>query len=273
LTVRVNPNEHTKFSDELVTNGTAEIVAYQCSREVCAYSVLRMSSTGAPTADVLLRTVPRQDRSDRRIALILDTAATLFVEMSYDATSTKHIADRAGIAVGSIYHWFPDKATIAGTLAERYLTQLSVRYQDALAESDPGADPIVETFTSVLSEFGSSNPAFVALLVNAFTPGCPASPGEALRVGLRAIVGPFLEKRAAYTSADELEAISETVVAITHALLASFVRSNDKSRELQRQELAQVLKGYLSARLPRHDSARSSNPEPLRTSADLTIAR
>ena len=127
-------------------------------------------------AGELLRTAPRQERSARRIHLILDTAASLFAEVGYEATTTKHVAERARIAVGSVYHWFPDKAAMASALSERYVESLMQRFEAGGKETPLAA----------LSAFAADHPAFVELLVSCLTRG---GPGERLRTEVVALLG------------------------------------------------------------------------------------
>ncbi|MBN2006915.1 MAG: TetR/AcrR family transcriptional regulator [Anaerolineae bacterium] len=81
-----------------------------------------------------LRTTPRQERSRQRVDLILDTAAALFVEIGYEATTTNAIAERAGISIGSLYRYFPDKDTILRALIARYSRELRKLYEELFTE-------------------------------------------------------------------------------------------------------------------------------------------
>lgn len=127
-------------------------------------------------AGELLRTAPRQERSARRIHLILDTAATLFAEVGYEATTTKHVSERARIAVGSVYHWFPDKVALASALSERYVESLTKRFE---ARGN-------EVRLTTLTAFAADHPAFVELLVASLTRG---GPGERLRTEVVGLLG------------------------------------------------------------------------------------
>ncbi|HEY3313409.1 MAG TPA: helix-turn-helix domain-containing protein [Anaerolineales bacterium] len=51
-------------------------------------------------------------KSDRTSTAILDAAYLLFTSQGYAATSMRQIAERAGLAVGSIYNHFPSKEAI-----------------------------------------------------------------------------------------------------------------------------------------------------------------
>ncbi len=53
---------------------------------------------------------PRQ--RDVRLASLLDSAASLFVEKGVTATSIEDIAERAGVAKGTFYHYFHDRAAM-----------------------------------------------------------------------------------------------------------------------------------------------------------------
>jgi AcrR family transcriptional regulator len=105
-----------------------------------------------------LRRTPRQARSQQRVDLILDTAADLFVEVGYESATTNSIAERAGISIGSLYRYFPDKDAILRALAERHLEQVRALYDEAFTEDlvylplpvvlDRVIDPIVALHTS-----------------------------------------------------------------------------------------------------------------------------
>ncbi|MEO1266517.1 MAG: helix-turn-helix domain-containing protein [Myxococcota bacterium] len=62
---------------------------------------------------------PRQKRSREKVARILDTARRLLEEEGPAAFNTNRIAKEAGIGVGSLYEYFPNKAAIALRLRER----------------------------------------------------------------------------------------------------------------------------------------------------------
>jgi AcrR family transcriptional regulator len=59
---------------------------------------------------------PRQARSRDKLGRILAAAAELLQEYSYDELGTRLIAERAGVSVGTLYRFFPDKDSIARAL-------------------------------------------------------------------------------------------------------------------------------------------------------------
>ncbi|MFE9922023.1 TetR family transcriptional regulator [Streptomyces sp. NPDC005774] len=87
-----------------------------------------------------LRRAPVQRRSTERLARILDACAALLDEVGYDALSTRAVAQRAGVPVGSVYRFFGNKREMADALAQRNLECFTRQVTDRLnaVTGDPG---------------------------------------------------------------------------------------------------------------------------------------
>ena len=83
-----------------------------------------------------LRRVPSQRRSAERVQRMLDACAELIEESGYDGLSTTRVAQRAQVAIGSVYQFFPDKRAIAQALALRNLELFGDRVARLLADGD-----------------------------------------------------------------------------------------------------------------------------------------
>ncbi len=66
---------------------------------------------------------------------MLDCCADLLDEVGYENLSTTRIAERAGVAIGSIYQFFPDKKAITQALGLRFLDQFGSRVIERLADA------------------------------------------------------------------------------------------------------------------------------------------
>jgi AcrR family transcriptional regulator len=62
------------------------------------------------------RVEPQQERATRRLANFLDVAEMLFAEIGYEATTMTVIAERISSGIGMLYHYFPDKESMAFAL-------------------------------------------------------------------------------------------------------------------------------------------------------------
>ncbi|MFC5749207.1 TetR/AcrR family transcriptional regulator [Actinomadura rugatobispora] len=81
-----------------------------------------------------LRRRPAQRRSAERVQRMLDACADILDEDGYDGLTTTRIAQRAEVAIGSVYQFFPDKRAVAQALALRNLEQFGQRISRRLAE-------------------------------------------------------------------------------------------------------------------------------------------
>lgn len=80
-----------------------------------------------------LRRTPSQARSRERVEKMLAAARDLIAEKGADALRMGEVAERAGVSIGSLYQFFPDKAAVIRTLAERYNAQGRACIADGLA--------------------------------------------------------------------------------------------------------------------------------------------
>lgn len=67
---------------------------------------------------------------------MLTACAELLEEVGYEALSTTGIAERAGVAIGSLYQFFPDKRAVAQALTLRHLELFTGRLEERFAASD-----------------------------------------------------------------------------------------------------------------------------------------
>ncbi len=87
------------------------------------------ASIASPKPSV--RKIPTQARAKERFERILDAACSLIEEAGSEHMKMSDVASRAGVPIGSVYQYFPDKSAIIITLAERIMELVS----DGLAQA------------------------------------------------------------------------------------------------------------------------------------------
>lgn len=94
--------------------------------------------TQAP--DLQAKKQPRQARAKATVEALLDTAARLLASEGYAAVTTNRVAELAGVSIGSLYEYFPNKeALVAAALARalrEIVAEVTLGLREALARPD-----------------------------------------------------------------------------------------------------------------------------------------
>lgn len=117
-----------------------------------------------PSPDLALRHVPTQARSRERLRRVLDAADAVLAREGAPAFTTTRVAAVAGVPVGSVYRYFPDKTAIVEALAVGYWQELA-DLATATAEADersPLPDPAGAVLDALAAGF-RARPGFLAL--------------------------------------------------------------------------------------------------------------
>jgi AcrR family transcriptional regulator len=81
---------------------------------------------------------PVQERSRATYESMLDAAARLLERHGYAALTTNHVAEAAGVAIGSLYEYFPTKDVIVAEVVRRTMAdvarEVATGFQQALAQ-------------------------------------------------------------------------------------------------------------------------------------------
>lgn len=111
-----------------------------------------------------LRRIPRQARSREKVARMLEAADRLLAAEGAEALTTTRVAAEAGVSVGALYQYLPDRDVIIEALADRYLTKLET-LMDSFADQaarESWPDPVTIVVDS-FADLYRSQPGFRAL--------------------------------------------------------------------------------------------------------------
>ena len=111
-------------------------------------------------AGASVRRVPRQDRSEQRFELILDTTAALIDEVGYGSLTTSLIAKRVGMSGPGIYRYFDGLQAIATALATRNLRRLLEHATELTSDTTLEWDQAMHGLVGVYTDMFRTEPGF-----------------------------------------------------------------------------------------------------------------
>ena len=106
----------------------------------------------------------REQNKREKLQRIKAAAKALFTELGYDAATTRAIAKRAHVGLGTLFNYADDKRDLVFLV---YIDDLNRVQQESIAASKPGRpllDELVDFFSFLYEEF-ASNPMLARILL------------------------------------------------------------------------------------------------------------
>lgn len=191
------------------------------------------------------RKKPVQGRSRVTVEAIIEAAARLFVRDGYANTTTNRIAELAGVSVGSLYEYFPNKASILFALLTRQVerTMILMRERLAAVRGRP-LEEVVRTLARTAIEAHYQELDLNRILIASMTrvaqwrhmEQVSFSAAELLRDALAHLIpDPVRLEHAAFTAETVLEGLLQKTILFAHRLPGYPLED----------EIVAVLTGYL----------------------------
>lgn len=80
------------------------------------------------------RRLPKQRRARQTVDAILDAVVRVLKREGFQAVTTNRIAEVAGVSIGSVYQYFPDKQAVFVALHQRHINQIDRMIETKLIE-------------------------------------------------------------------------------------------------------------------------------------------
>ena len=84
-----------------------------------------------------MRKQPRQARSIATVEAIIEAGAHVLSELGWAGFSTNKVAEAAGVSIGSLYQYFPDKLALVEAIRRRHFDHVLSVIREAAAEEKP----------------------------------------------------------------------------------------------------------------------------------------
>ncbi|TGA92126.1 TetR/AcrR family transcriptional regulator [Streptomyces palmae] len=196
-----------------------------------------------------LRRVPVQRRSAERLGRILDACAELLDEIGYEELSTRAVAERAGVPIGSVYRFFDNKRAMAEALARRNLDEYAGRIEARLGAEESAdwrtvMDVVVDEYLAMkrgapgfgLVEFGVPVPATAP----------PDRPNHLVADRLRELLAARLGVAESGEDGERMRMAMLIAVETADALLRLAFRVDPAGDPAVVAETKELLRGYLA---------------------------
>ena len=191
-----------------------------------------------------VRVKPQQERATLRLANFLDAAAELFAEIGYEAATMTAIAERSGSGIGTLYHYFPDKQSMAFALLNQYAQEIEAHWKPLMEQTETLSHAaFAETFLERITEFLRQRPAYLKLLAAPIRFSRDPAERRALRV---AIANAFRAKDPSLTNEKAMLAANITLQMVK-GMTTLYAEAGPREKPLIIAEYKKALTLYLGS--------------------------
>ncbi len=204
-----------------------------------------------PETPLIPRKSPRQARAAVTVEAIFEATLQVLLSAGPARLNTTLIAERAGVSVGTLYQYFPNKQALLLAVLERYLDQLMERLEAACAAVHGGAaeamtEAAVQAYLQVKAERPEASRALYLIAMELDTRGLvEAAIGRAERA-IAAMLATAGNGRVA-----DAPAVARLLFAAIHGTVRSFYERDLPpllGGEVERQ-LVMMCRAYVAAAL------------------------
>ncbi len=198
---------------------------------------------------------PVQKRSLDRVDAILDATAEVLHDEGLAAFNTNRVAERAGVAVGSIYQYFPNKEALVDALAMRSLQRLDRVLEEAgfRDDVDPGEfagkwEEILDRIIDAVADFYRNELGFRVVWLQGPSAELQDKDWEHDQVLAERLERLFAEPLG-HLGPARRRTVATIVVVVAGPLFGMMVRVGPRRSKTIVEETRRLLRGYLRSHL------------------------
>ena len=199
-------------------------------------------------------TTPRKSASQKRsqatVETLLDATARVLTREGYDRASTNRIAAVAGVSVGSLYQYFPNKEALVAALVARHNREMLALLSDALKEvASLDLATAIAKLVRAAVDAHLVDPALHRVFDEQVPRMGQLAKIEALEGETFRLVKSYLEQRRSEILVRDLDSATSilvtTVEALTHQFVIRRPDAPDRDRDRFIDEVTRLVMGYL----------------------------
>ena len=217
---------------------------YICSH--LAYASLSMTAARRASS---VRRRPSQRRAHQTVDAVLEAAIRVLKREGYGALTTNRIAEVAGVSIGSVYQYFPDKRAIFVALHQRHVAEMDRLVGIKLVEhANSSLEDLVRGLVEAVVEAHAVDPELHELLLTQVPHRVDGTEGFATRLqgAFRLAIASKHHAVKKHRDLDKIVFIAANMVeALSHA--AALQRPGNLSRAEVKEEIVRAVMVYLRA--------------------------
>jgi AcrR family transcriptional regulator len=199
-------------------------------------------------------TNPRKSASQKRSRVTVDTlleaTARVLVKQGYDRASTNRIAATAGVSIGSLYQYFPNKEALVAALVARHSREMLQLLQDALKEvASHSVATALRTLVAAMVDAHQIDPELHRIFAEQVPRMGQLAEIRAIERGTFALIKDYFQERRTEITVADIDTATFICVTAVEALTHEFVirQPDATSRERDRfvDEVTKLIVGYL----------------------------
>jgi len=113
------------------------------------------------------RRLPKQRRARQTVDAVLDAVVWVLKREGFKAVTTNRLAEVAGVSIGSVYQYFPDKQAIFVALHQRHIEQIDRMVESKLIEHAASSlEELMRAMIEAMVDAHSADPELYELLAS-----------------------------------------------------------------------------------------------------------
>jgi len=201
---------------------------------------------GKPDTQVPVRRAPVQRRSASTVEAVLRACSALLGEIPLEEITTTRIAEEAGLSVGALYRFFPDKQAILDAVAVRHMQEFRARMARVLVRAAFRSGPeFLGRLLDAYVEYLDAHPDFRALALGGHISALARESQTRPGAGPAGLLRAFMKRRLGVRDSVTLDLRLRMAIEAGERMIAYAYGQEPEERRRVLAELKRMLARYL----------------------------
>jgi len=194
-----------------------------------------------------VRRAPVQRRGASTVEAVLRACSALLARLPLDEINTTRIAAEAGISVGALYRFFPDKQAILDAVAVEHMKEFRSRMAKVLVRSAFGSGPeFLSRMLDAYIEYLDAHPDFRTLALGGHISALARESQTRPGAGPAGLLRAFMRRKLGVRDSATLDLRLRMAIETGERMIAfAYAQQSEEERRRILQELKRMLARYL----------------------------